>query len=189
TTYTYGAALSGCGPHAVTGANGQTYSCDNNGNVVGGSTLSTIEYDANNHARSVTRSGFGTMTWAYDSNGKLDYEIDSGTGLSRVFGPGGYEQILGGSTKHELGPVIVTCNGAGGACGQGSDAVSVALRDRLGSTIDVTDGSTNTRAYDAFGKVRNGDMSNRNGGTLNLGDTIHGFTKHEHADTVQLIHM
>jgi len=63
----------------------------------------------------------------------------------------------------------------------------------LGSTIDTIDGGVqnvnNTRNYDAFGAARNGSMSVRSGGTLNLGDTIHGFTKHEHADDVRLIHM
>ncbi len=49
--------------------------------------------------------------------------------------------------------------------------------------------SSNARSYDAFGAVRNGDLSNRAGGTLNLGDTRHGFTQHEHADDVRLIHM
>jgi len=186
TTYVYGGASTGCGPHAVTSANGQTYSCDANGNVTGGSTLSTIWYDADNHPRSITRNGTGTMGWAYDSNGKPSYEQDGS--IRRVYGPAGYE-VANGVSRHELGPVIVTCSGTNGACGQTSDAVAVALRDRLGSTIDVTDGQSNARAYDAFGKVRNGNMTDKAPATLNLADTIHGFTKHEHADTVQLIHM
>jgi RHS repeat-associated protein len=94
--------------------------------------------------------------------------------------------VLGGAQIHELGPIIVTRQG-------GTDKVTTALRDRLGSTIDTIDsglpGFGNTRTYDAFGAVRNGDMTARTGGTLNLGDTIHGFTKHDHADEVQLIHM
>jgi RHS repeat-associated protein len=66
----------------------------------------------------------------------------------------------------------------------------VVLRDRLGSTLDTIDGSLVTqRAFDAFGKARNGDLSDRPNGTLNLGDTIHGFTTHTHADDVALVHM
>ena len=45
-------------------------------------------------------------------------------------------------------------------------------------------------AYDAFGKVRNGDYSDRPGGKLNLlPDTVRGFTGHQHVDDVRLIHM
>ncbi|HET9034086.1 MAG TPA: RHS repeat-associated core domain-containing protein [Dokdonella sp.] len=47
-----------------------------------------------------------------------------------------------------------------------------------------------TTAYDAFGKVRNGDYSDRVGGQLNLlPDTLRGFTGHQHVDDVRLIHM
>ncbi len=45
-------------------------------------------------------------------------------------------------------------------------------------------------AYDAFGKARNGDYSDRPNGTLDrLPDTLRGFTAHQHVDAVQLIHM
>jgi RHS repeat-associated protein len=45
-------------------------------------------------------------------------------------------------------------------------------------------------SYDAFGKTRVGDFSDKQGGTLNLlPDTLHGFTGHEHLDDVQLLHM
>jgi RHS repeat-associated protein len=170
-----------CGPHATYAAGGFTYACDANGNVYGGSTLS-IAYDADNHPRTATRNG-ATDTWAYDANGQRDYE--STTRGIRYFGPGGYEQV-GTQGIHELGPIVVTRT-------NGANTVTTTLRDRLGSTIDTIDAgvanSANTRTYDAFGAVREGNMANRAGGTLNLNDTIHGFTKHEHADDVQLIHM
>jgi len=71
-----------------------------------------------------------------------------------------------------------------------SDAITVVLKDRLGSTLATLDGSSVTRrAFDAFGKARNGDLSDRANGSLNLADTIHGFTTHTHADAVALIHM
>ncbi len=50
--------------------------------------------------------------------------------------------------------------------------------------------SASGSAYDAFGKARNGDYSDRPNGTLDrLPDTLRGFTGHPHVDAVQLIHM
>jgi RHS repeat-associated protein len=190
--YNYAAAnsrSSGCGPHAayqvtLTQSGTGTYTCDANGNVYA-STVRALQltYNADNQPRTSTASG-GNMSWAYDAYGHMSYETSAMRG-NRVFGPHGYEQVVGGAQIHELGPIIVTRQG-------GTDKVTTALRDRLGSTIDTIDSGLpsfgNTRTYDAFGAVRNGDMTGR-GGTLNLGDTIHGFTKHDHADEVQLIHM
>jgi RHS repeat-associated protein len=185
---TVGSSANACGPHGamsvslpVSGT--ATYQCDASGNVIGGNMLSAV-YDADNHPRSVNRIGAGSTSWAYDANGNRDFENTVTQGV-RYFGPGGYEQV-GNTSIHELGPVIVTRT-------SGVDTITVALRDRLGSTIDTIDGgvprASSTRSYDAFGAVRNGDLSSRSGGTLNLGDTIHGFTQHEHADDVRLIHM
>ncbi|MBN8888570.1 MAG: hypothetical protein J0I77_22850 [Rudaea sp.] len=183
TSYAYGGTSTGCGPHAVTSANGLSYTCDANGNVIGGAI--TAVYDADNHPRSIVRNpATGMMNWSYSTLGGMTTEL-SGQGL-RYFGPNGYEQVgVGNGAKqvHELGPVVVTRTG-------GVDSVSVLLRDRLGSTISVVDNNVpTTRMYDAFGKARNGDMGNRENGTLDLDKTIHGFTKHDHADEVRLIHM
>lgn len=65
--------------------------------------------------------------------------------------------------------------------------------ENLGSTIDATDkgspapGASNARTYDPFGAARNADMSTRPHGTMNLADTVHGFTKHDEANDVWLI--
>ncbi|MHB8446873.1 MAG: NHL domain-containing protein [Rudaea sp.] len=189
--YSYASANSttnGCGPHAANavalpGSLIANYTCDANGNVYGGSTLGIV-YDADNHPRTASRSGGGSVTWAYDANGGMDYESSKSRGV-RYFAPDGYEQV-GTQGIHELGPIVVTRNGS-------TDTVTTTLRGRLGSTIDTIDAgfssAANARSYDAFGAARNGDMSVRPNGTLNLNDTIHGFTKHEHADDVWLIHM
>ncbi len=124
------------------------------------------------------------MIWAHDAAGQLDYSQSSAG--NRYYGPGGYEQLgiagSGARQIHELGPVVVTrTDGL-----PSSDKISVVLRDRLGSTINVIDSTvSNTRGYDAFGKplAGNGTVI----GTLGLSDTIHGFTKHEHDDDVSLI--
>jgi RHS repeat-associated protein len=76
-----------------------------------------------------------------------------------------------------------------------SDQISIALRDRLGSTVDEVDGNVPiARTYDAFGKPLAGSGNASVNGltapaTLSLPATIHGFTKHEHDDDTQLINM
>ena len=180
-SYSYGAAnsrTSGCGPHAVYAVGSTSYSCDTNGNVIGGSTL-TNTFDLNNQARSAIRGGSGSITWAYNALGERDYEND---GTERYFVGDGY-RIEGANKKHELGPVIVTRNGS-------TDTIAVALRDRLGSTLNAIDSGVPTaREYDAFGKPRNGDMTDRAPATLALGTTPFGFTNQEHDDSVLLMHM
>jgi RHS repeat-associated protein len=186
--YTYG--TNGCGPHAasqvVTPSGTVTYQCDANGNVTGGSTLTAI-YDFQNLPWQITRSGAGQAAFEYDANGNRFRE--QATSESTWFGTDGYEVSFNNpqtTYRHELGPVTVSKVGA--LYGWRAN-----LRDRLGSTIAM--GSANgtlwqTRAYDAFGKVRNGDFSDRTNGTLNLQvPTLRGFTGHEHVDDVQLIHM
>jgi RHS repeat-associated protein len=193
--YIYGAAGTGCGPNAVTSvalaAGGTaTYTCDSNGNVISGSTL-TEYYDPNNQARLIYRSGFGNVDFRYSPTGNRYKEIaTSGTTL---FGSDGYERFGSGSTathRHELGPVDVTLVNM-------TSTVEFEFRDRLGSLLAYGTGDDfgsltvqQTRAYDAFGKVRQGNLSDKPNGTLNLSSTtVRGFTKHEHQDDVQLIHM
>jgi RHS repeat-associated protein len=65
-------------------------------------------------------------------------------------------------------------------------------RDRLGSIVNITDVTgviEEGRGFDAFGKPRNGDWSDKVPATLNSGITDRGFTEHEHLDTHALIHM
>ncbi|WP_133822034.1 RHS repeat domain-containing protein [Tahibacter aquaticus] len=130
--------------------------------------------------------GDGSMSYAYDSNGMRYAETVIGGATTR-YGPRGYEKIIGGSTvhRHELGPVTVSRSGS-------TDTVSYLLRDRLGSTIAVTNTSgalSERRQFDAFGKARNADFSDRPNGQANLVATNHGFTGHTQADEVWLIHM
>lgn len=186
-----------------------TYSYDANGNLVGGNTINAI-YDAESKLRTINRAyllsgpgdkifcngfddgtnnctnppGGGTTTWTYGTDGERSTEQSNQSQGLRYFGPDGYELIAAtGTSKHELGPVLVTRTG-------GADSITVVLRDRLGSPVTVLDGASATlRSYDAFGAARNGDMTPRHNGTLNLADTIHGFTHHTHADDVGLIFM
>lgn len=188
--YQYGG--NGCGPHGVSQVAGLTgtltYQCDANGNVVGGNTLTGGVYDFQNLPWSIGRIGAGTAVYAYGSNGQRFSE--TAPQHSTWLGERGFERSVTPSQsldRVELGPVTVT------QAGGGAFEVRPNLRDRLGSTIAV--GNTNgslwqTRGYDAFGKARNGDYSDRPNGTLDLlGPTLRGFTGHEHVDDVRLIHM
>jgi RHS repeat-associated protein len=185
TDYTYGATGSGCGPHAASsvnlaGSGVVNYTCDTNGNVIGGTSATSLNlvYDGDNHPWQGSRGGSGTDTWTYSPIGQLDYETSSRG--NRYYGPMGYEQV-GAQQIHELGPVVVTRNGT-------VDTVSVVLRDRLGSTVNVIDNNSPTlRSYDAFGKPIMGNGNLLSPPALGLTDTLHGFTKHEHDDDVLLI--
>lgn len=188
-SYQYGG--NGCGPHGVSQvaqlAGPVTYACDANGNVVGGNTLSANSYDFENKPWAVSRVGEGLALFAYDANG--DRFREEASSHTTWFGPSGYERSLTGGiqTTHrvELGPVTVTKIGS-------ISQARANLRDRLGSTVALggTGSLFRTRAYDAFGKVREGNHADRPNGTLDLMvSTLRGFTGHEHVDDVRLIHM
>jgi RHS repeat-associated protein len=64
--------------------------------------------------------------------------------------------------------------------------------DQLMEIVNITDVTgviEEGRGFDAFGKPRNGDWSDKVPATLNSGITDRGFTEHEHLDTHALIHM
>jgi RHS repeat-associated protein len=77
----------------------------------------------------------------------------------------------------------------------GTRRVDYLLNDRLGSVDTVTDANAlvkEKRGYDAFGKPRNGDWTDRVPpilGTASVNNTPKGFTQHEHLDAVKLINM
>jgi RHS repeat-associated protein len=136
----------------------------------------------------IGRVGVGIAQFSYDPLGRLYREPTATT----YFAGDGYERIGSGASathRHELGPVIVITK----ASGTDPKHIYYALRDRLGSTIDVVDdrdpSNIQYRDYDAFGHVR--DAQSLAWLTwLNLDPvTVHGFTDQEHADTVRLIHM
>jgi RHS repeat-associated protein len=125
-----------CGPHAVTAVarsgGSLSYTCDANGNVIGGNTL-TATYDFNNQPWMVSRVGAGTAQFAYSANGDVFRTLTSSA--NTWFGPAGYEesQTLDGITqRHELGPVVVLRQ-------NGEDTTKAVLRDRLGSQVMMLD--------------------------------------------------
>ncbi|MGB8376879.1 MAG: RHS repeat-associated core domain-containing protein [Rhodanobacteraceae bacterium] len=204
----YGYGTNGCGPHGASrvnppicntlppgspdspppecGGSTITFSCDANGNVTGGSTISGI-YDFNNQPWHLARVGAGTSDFGYTPEGKVYQEI-SPTHTTEFY-PRGYEVThYNGETieRHELGPTVVLRE-------NGVDTVRSILRDRLGSLVTMLDDGANFvtyRAYDAFGRARTGNFTDRPNGTFNfLPWSLHGFTDHNHLDDVWLIHM
>jgi RHS repeat-associated protein len=187
--YYYGGQ--GCGPHAVTkvayvsGSVG--HYCDANGNDIGPNPFGsgdTAVYDFMNLPRRVTGGDF-----KYDANGNR-YRGETVNGTT-VYGPGGYERTTIGRTvtqRWELGPVVFT------SMSGGAPQPTYVLRDRLGSTIALMADNRSasvlqTRSYDAFGRVRDGNFGRRSNADLGLEvTTLRGFTQHEHLNG-GLIHM
>ncbi|MBK8124762.1 MAG: RHS repeat-associated core domain-containing protein [Dokdonella sp.] len=82
---------------------------------------------------------------------------------------------------------VKACNASG--CSQDRGGAYACIGDDSNEP-NGPDSTPIATAYDAFGKVRNGDYSDRPGGKLNLlPDTVRGFTGHQHVDDVRLIHM
>ena len=196
----YGGAGCPGRPHFVTqvtkgdtGPNGtDTFTCDANGNVNGGNSLTAAVYDFQNQARRLQRYATGSSDFRYgaDGNRYMEVSLSGSSSLTTRFGPRGYEKSSDNTSttlRHELGPVTVRQT-------DGGSFVPVAqLRDRLGSTLaqaSATGSATNKRGYDSFGEVTNGDFSPRQPAVLGLAPTtLRGFTGHEHLDAVRLIHM
>lgn len=117
------------------------------------------------------------------------YREVRGSGETILFGPGGFELVTAGGVttyRHELGPIVVNTVG-------GTNTERYVLRDRLGSAAALSppdQSISERRAYDPYGKVRNGDFTDFGAGQLQLSATMfRGFTSHEHLDNLQLIHM
>ena len=78
------------------------------------------------------------------------------------------------------------------ADGTSSHKIGFTHRDRLGSTVAVSDHLgvlQESQSYDPFGKPRAGDLADLLNAIVNSSFTTRGFTDHEHLDDVKLIHM
>ena len=92
-----------------------------------------------------------------------------------------------GETSITYSYTVKACNASG--CSQDRGGAYACIGDDSNEP-NGPDSTPIATAYDAFGKVRNGDYSDRPGGKLNLlPDTVRGFTGHQHVDDVRLIHM
>jgi RHS repeat-associated protein len=188
--YSYTGGSCGGGPNAVKSValwagSSRSYCYDANGNLTSDSAGLAMKYDHTQRPVQIVRGGI-TRTFRYDASGSRFWQF--GSGESTQYFPG-VEKRYGAinDEKTYLGSrTVVTTVG-------GTRKVEYLLTDRLGSVEAVAnaDGAMiESRGYDAFGKPRTGTWSNapndRLGSTAN---TPHGFTGHEHLNSLNLIHM
>jgi len=141
-TYTYDSA------NRLTSVNGQTYTWDNNGNLLNDGA-STYVYDAANRLTSVVGGG-NTSTYTYNGLGDrlsqtvnsvtTNYVLDLNAGLTQVLADGTNTYLYGAGRIGELQP--------GG--------FAYHLGDALGSVRQLTDGSggvTLARNYEPYGST------------------------------------
>ena len=92
--------------------------------------------------------------------------------------------------RHYIGDVVIVAKT--GSLTDPTPGYRYTFRDRLGSIAAMADESgylPEYRGFDAYGKPRNGDWTDKSPPTINSTVTDRGFTDHEHLDEWQLIHM
>ena len=203
-TYTYGA---NAGPHAVTNAGGTTYVYDDNGNNTSSSDGRTIAYTTFDKAKTVTK-GAHTTTFAYGADRARYKRTDTNiSGAKTTLYIGAVEKItnVNGTkqVKRTIGGVaIITLNQDSQGVTQSTDT-NYLYKDHLGSLDIITDATGAIAAnggemsFDAFGQRRDAinwqDMSSSiitaGFGVFTNPVTTRGFTGHEMADEVGIIHM
>lgn len=188
--YAYTGGVCGGGPNAVkkvTLLDGtvRTYCYDANGNMTSDNSGLAMRYDHTQRPIRIARLG-AVQQFDYGPDGSRLRRY--GTDGETQYFPG-IERKLGGEDKTYLGSSVLVNSVAG------SRQVHYLLTDRLGSVDAVASaGGTlvETRGYDAFGKPRTGTWANltppRIGATTQT-VTPHGYTGHEHLDSLELIHM
>jgi len=185
------------GPHAVTAVSAHIRSRD-------GSTSNVnyrMAYDANGN---LICSEDGNLTVSYDAfnlptaiqRGFITQNFNYGPDLQR------YRQVMGPNTetlyidklyerkgnkeRYYIGGYLVIERSSAG-----TDTHSYTHKDRLGSTVAITDGTGDVKVrqgFGPFGKARNSNWV----ATDYLPGANHdtrGFTDHEHLDNTRLIHM
>lgn len=198
--YSYASASCGGGPNAVKsvslaagqGGGTRSYCYDANGNLTSDSTGMVTRYDLDNVPTRIDRGGQWDVL-RYDQNGQR-FRQQSSDGFERLYVGNGFEReytpTTGWASRIYVGKSTIVVRFP-----NGTRRVDYMLNDRLGSVDTVTDQFglvKEKRGYDAFGKPRNGDWTDRvppKLGSASVTNTPKGFTQHEHLDAVKLIHM
>lgn len=198
----------GAGPHALSKANGITFTYDNVGNLLKGETGTTqkvversLEWSSFNKPTKITRNGH-TVEFEYDANHQRYYRKDS-TGKETLYFDKLYEQVRDlktGEVEHKQyiyadGKLIALNITQHDSADKPSDRQIRYLHyDALGSVDLITDGFgiiVERRSFDPWGKARKvqwDDESNASN-LLQFTLTNRGFTGHEHLKEVGMIHM
>jgi len=209
--YSYGTANTSsagdAGPHAVINAGGTTYSYDNNGNNTSSSDGRTIAYTTFDKAKTVTK-GAHTTIFAYGADRARYKRTDTNaSGTKTTLYIGSVEKITNvdgtKQVKRTIGGVaIITLNQDNQGNTQSTDT-NYLYKDHLGSLDIITDATGaiaqngGEMSFDAFGQRRDAisweDMSDQviaaGFGIFSNPVTTRGFTGHEMADEVGIIHM
>jgi len=194
TAYTY-AGPAGCTGHGSVGSPDQvtkvgavTYVYDGDGNQASGGGR-TIAYNAMNQVAQATLSANQTA-FQYDPDGGRFQRIDNTTTTTTYVGN---VEILrtGSSTETRR---YLSAGAIDFVRSSGSNQTLYQFDDHLGST-DVLAGPTGALtealSFDVHGNYRNATTWQGSAPETGVGSafTRHGFTGHEHADPVGLIHM
>jgi RHS repeat-associated protein len=186
--YNYMGGSCGGGPNAVksvvTPGGTRNYCYDADGNLISDSVGLAVKYDHENLAFQTTR-GASTIFLAYGPDNQRTRQW--GTDGTKVYVDGYEDWISAGSTKVYIGgDAEITTTAT-------TRTVNYLLTDRLGSVDSVSDSTgalVEIRGSDAFGKPRSGTWADLSPARLqSTSITEHGFTGHEHLNSVELIHM
>jgi RHS repeat-associated protein len=192
--YTY-PGPAGCAAHGSTGSPDQvtkvgtvSYAYDTDGNQSSGNGR-TLAYNALNQLSSASQSTNQT-TFQYDPEGARFQRVDNSSTTTTYIG--GVEILRTGATtetRRYLAGVAIDF-----VRSSGSNQTLYVFNDHLGST-DVLAGPTGTLtealSFDVHGNYRNATTWQGTAPETGVGSiyTRQGFTGHEHADPVGLIHM
>lgn len=164
------------------------YRYDPSGNLIGDSAGFAARYDEDHRPLQATR-GNRTNAFRYGPDG--DRTRQAGDDGERIYLGKAYERVTRAGVVEEkvyLGDSAILTRKP-----DGSSETAYLLRDRLGSVDAIADAAgtiLEARAYDAFGKPRNGDWTDQPEPQFNVsGATSRGFTQHEHLIATRLIHM
>ncbi len=208
-SYQYGV---NAGPHAVTqvnnGGSTQSYSYDNNGNLLTGAGR-TVIWNGHNKPTSITDTNGNLSEFRYGPDrGRFshvqDYD-DNGTpeSVTTLYLGAEFEQISKDSTTAVEFRHYIFAEGRRIAIhtewDNGNSRDDYLHSDYLGSVTAITDGNNlivQRLSYDPWGKRRDpqswdaaGSVSPPFLDTLSLDWFARGFTDHEHLDRLGLIHM
>ncbi len=178
-TYTYGSSAH---KHAITNANGVTFSYDANGNMTLRDASGTVNdytqnFNVENELASVVNNG-STTTFTYDAAGMRVKSVEPGGKTTYYAFPGYEEEVVGSTTTRRI-----TYSVAGQAValrvypvGSSSSTLTYLHSDHLGSTslATTTNGAVvngSTARYLPFGDWRTEPTA---------GLTDRGFTGHMH---------
>ncbi|WP_346836423.1 RHS repeat-associated core domain-containing protein [Microbulbifer sp. SAOS-129_SWC] len=198
-----GRSTDNAGPNAVTQVtledqSTRSYHYDLNGNLTADG-LRTISYGVNNKPGTISHSNGNSAAFYYGSDDSRYKQVatdGSATTTRYYLGAYEYEKTQDGANLTVTERTTVadfaqyrteTLNGT-----TQSSEWQFLHKDRLGSIESVSNiaGTVQERrGFDPFGKARDLNEDDSNGGLLQRTTTKRGFTNHEHLDGVELIHM